>query len=61
MNFIQLFIYLIQIINEIHPCKIDIHPYEIIIYGHIHPCVWIKMKLSFKLQGHDDLHMNVGS
>jgi hypothetical protein len=23
-------IYLIQFINEIHPCKNDIHPYEII-------------------------------
>ncbi len=26
-------IYLIQIINEIHPCKNDIHPYEIIHVG----------------------------
>jgi len=32
----QLFTYLFQIINKIHPCKNDIHPYEIIIYGHIH-------------------------
>jgi hypothetical protein len=30
MNFIYLFIYLIQIINEIHPCKNDIQTYEII-------------------------------
>jgi hypothetical protein len=50
MNFIQWFIYLIQIINEIHPCKNDIHPYEIIIYGHIYPCRWIKITLNFKFQ-----------
>jgi hypothetical protein len=39
----DLFIYIFQHINEIHP-------YELFIYGHIHPCRWIKMKLSFKLQ-----------
>jgi hypothetical protein len=38
-------LYLIQIINEIHRCKDDIHPYEI-----IHPCRWIKITLNFKLQ-----------
>jgi len=30
MNFIQWFIDLIQLIDEIYPCKNDIHPYEII-------------------------------
>jgi hypothetical protein len=43
------FIYLIQIINSIHTCKNDIHPYETIhLYGHIHPCRWIKTTLNFK-------------
>jgi hypothetical protein len=46
----DLFIYLFQHIIEIHPCKNDIHPYELFIYGHIHPCRWIKITLSFKLQ-----------
>jgi hypothetical protein len=41
----KLFIYLIQIINEINPFKNDIHPYEI-----IHPCKWIKITLFFKFQ-----------
>jgi hypothetical protein len=45
MNFIQWSIYLIQLINEIHPCKNDN-----CLYGHIHPCRWIKITLSFKLQ-----------
>ncbi len=37
LNFIQWFIYLIEIINEIHPCKNDIHP-----------CKWIKITINFK-------------
>jgi hypothetical protein len=45
MNFIQCFIYLIQITNEIHPWKNDIHLYEI-----IHACMWIKITLKFKFQ-----------
>jgi hypothetical protein len=36
--------YLIQIINEIHPCK------KTFIHGHIHPYRWIKITLSSKLK-----------
>ncbi len=44
MNFIQWFIHLIQIINETHLAKMTL------IYGHIHPCKWIKITLNFKFQ-----------
>jgi len=43
-------IYLIQLINEIHPCKMIFTHMKSFIYGHIHPCMWIKIILSFKLQ-----------
>jgi len=36
---------LIQIMNEIFPCKNDIHSYEI-----IHPRRWIKITLNFRFQ-----------
>jgi len=50
MNFIQWIIYLIQFINEIHPCKMTFMHMKSFIYEHIHPCKWIKITLNFKFQ-----------
>ncbi len=43
MPFIELFIYLIQLIKKFIHMKS-------FIYGHIHPCRWIKIIINFKLQ-----------
>jgi len=37
-DFIQWFIDLTQIINDIHPCKMIFIHMKSFIYGHIHPC-----------------------
>jgi hypothetical protein len=45
------FIYLIQIINEIqNHAKMTFIHMKSFIYGHIHPCRWIKITLNFKFQ-----------
>jgi len=50
MNFIQLFIYLIQLIDEIRPWKMTFIYMKPFMYGHIHACRWIKITLNLKLQ-----------
>jgi hypothetical protein len=50
MKFIQWFIYLIQIINEIHAYKMTFICIKPFIYAHIHPCRWIEITLSIKFQ-----------
>jgi len=50
MNFIQCFIYLIQIIKKIIHAKMTFIHMKSFVYGHIHPCRWIEITLNFKFR-----------